>query len=36
MAFRVNRPFRIGKYARLRLNKESLGLTLGGKYAQKS
>lgn len=34
MAFRVNRPFRIGKYARLRLNKESLGLTLGGKYAR--
>lgn len=34
MAFRLNRPFQIGKYARLRLNKESLGLTLGGKYAR--
>ena len=30
--FRVNRPFRIGKLFKVRINKKSLGLTFGGKY----
>jgi hypothetical protein len=30
--FRVNRPFKIGKLLKLRINKKSLGLTVGGKY----
>ena len=30
--FRVNRPFKIGKLFKLRINKKSLGLTVGGKY----
>lgn len=32
MAFRLNRPFGIGKYLKLRVNKKSLGLQVGGKY----
>ena len=30
--FRVNRPFRLGKFIKLRINKKSLGLTVGNKY----
>jgi hypothetical protein len=32
MAFRLNRPFGIGKFVKLRVNKKSLGLQVGGKY----
>ena len=30
--FRVNRPYKIGKLLKLRINKKSIGLTVGGKY----
>ena len=32
MPFRLNRPFSLGKYAKIRLNKKSIGLQVGGKY----
>ena len=32
MSFRLNRPFSLGKYAKIRLNKKSIGLQVGGKY----
>lgn len=32
MAFKLNRPFSLGKYVKLRVNKKSVGLQVGGKY----
>lgn len=32
MPFRLNRPFSLGKYSKIRLNKKSIGLQVGGKY----
>jgi hypothetical protein len=32
MAFRLNRAFGLGKFVKLRINKKSIGLQVGGKY----
>ena len=32
MAFKLNRPFSLGRFVKLRINKKSVGLQVGGKY----